>query len=580
MLHVNRLFFWLSTFAALCAFLPAVNVMAQTGTLSIKNGVINFGSAGHTATIKVVASVPSLPSTGCTPGELAMVTAATLGQQMYQNSGTGSCVWTQQLNTGSSSGGGITVYSAPSVTLSGTQFIPIGGGGLPSGTETAVDTPSPSAATITNFEAQLSAAPGLGVSLALTWRKNAASQSVTCTISGAVATSCSDTTHSFSVSQGDLLTIQLVTTGVLAGTPNLITAAQFGTTGSNGTVNAGTTDQIPRYPANGTAVSGGPATQDSSGNIVTPGSVATGNGGGVSGQVCMSGSSTGSTCLSVPAAAGTTHTILMPIAKGSPGFVLSTDGATPEQTSWVAQTAGGGGAATGGAFASVPSCTSTAFEYIATDWPGKFLCNGSSVGQWFLDGTGAQTPAANLSWGWINQTSASVSTSAGSIILQGTATASSNIQARFIAVPSTPYSCTTSFAYVSPGVQFGLIGMFVSDGTTAAAKAVILGGLDRNTGLTELNISKWTNFTTNSADYTQLLPIPQTGKRMTVTISDDGTTRKYWYVPTGLNRILYFSGTHTDFLTPTEIGIFVNSNTANKIEIGVFDSFTCVSEIL
>jgi hypothetical protein len=237
-------------------FALIVSVFGQTGGLSIVGGVINFGNAPHTATIKIVANVPALPATGCTVGELAIVTSATLGQQIYQNSGLGACVWTQQLNTGSSNGGGITVYSAPSVSLSGTQYIPIGGGGLPSGTEASVDTPSPSAATVTNFEAQLSAAPGAGNSIAFTWRKNAVSQSLTCTISGAVATSCSDTVNSFSVSQGDLLTIQLVTTGVIAGTPNLITAVQFGTVGSNGTVNTGTAGQVAYYATTGTAVSG------------------------------------------------------------------------------------------------------------------------------------------------------------------------------------------------------------------------------------------------------------------------------------------------------------------------------------
>lgn len=246
-----------------CAILQA----QTTGNLSIVNGKIDFSGAVHTATMIVAANVAALPATGCTVGEVAIVIAATLGQQMYQNSGSGACVWTQQLNTGSSNGGGITVYSAASLTLTGTQFIPIGGGGLPSATETNVDTASPSAATVTNFDVQMSAAPGMGNSIAFTWRKNASSQSLTCTISGAVATSCSDTTHSFSVSQGDLLTIQIVTTGVLAGTPNLVTSVQFGTTGSNGTVNTGTAHQTAVYPSAGTAVSG--AGPGSSGQVLT-----------------------------------------------------------------------------------------------------------------------------------------------------------------------------------------------------------------------------------------------------------------------------------------------------------------------
>jgi hypothetical protein len=152
--------------------------------------------------------------------------------------------------------GGIVVYSAASLTLTGTQFIPIGGGGLPSSTETNVDTSAPSAATVTNFDVQMSSAPGVGNNVVFTWRQNAGSTALTCTISGAVATSCNDSTHSFVVAQGDLLTIQLVSTGVIAGTPNLVVSTQFGTTGSNGTVNTGTINQTAFYAAAGTAVSG------------------------------------------------------------------------------------------------------------------------------------------------------------------------------------------------------------------------------------------------------------------------------------------------------------------------------------
>jgi hypothetical protein len=181
-----------------------------------------------------------------TPGDCVSIDA----NSNFVDSGVAGC-------GGSGAGkGGIVVYSAASLTLTGTQYIPIGGGGLPSATETNVDTSAPSAATVTNFDVQMSSAPGLGNNIVFTWRKNAASQSLTCTISGAVATSCNDSTHSFLVSQGDLLTIQLVSTGAIVGTPNLVISTQFGTTGSNGTVNTATQFQLGEYLANGTAISG------------------------------------------------------------------------------------------------------------------------------------------------------------------------------------------------------------------------------------------------------------------------------------------------------------------------------------
>ena len=235
-------------------FLLASLAFAQTGTLNVIGGRIDFSSVVHTSPTIVVANVPSLPAT-CNAGELAVVTAATLGQQIYQCSAGN--VWTQQLNSGTATGGGITVYSGTGLTVTAnTYYLPIGGGGTLSTTETNVDVDSPSAATITNFYVQQNVAIGAGNTATYTWRKNASSQSVTCQIAGAVATSCSDTTHSFSVSQGDLLTIQLVTTGTIIVTPNITMAAQFGNITATGTVNMGTIGQFGYYAANGSAISG------------------------------------------------------------------------------------------------------------------------------------------------------------------------------------------------------------------------------------------------------------------------------------------------------------------------------------
>ncbi len=153
------------------------------------------------------------------------------------------------------SGGGIVGYSAAALSLSGTLFFPYVGGGLPSGTEANVDSPAPVAATVSNFYVDVSAAPGLGNSLTFTWRRNSSDTSITCTISGASATSCNDTTHSVNVVANDTLTIKLVTSGVIAGTPTLVMTAQYGTTNSNGTVNNGTAPRLAYYAANGSALS-------------------------------------------------------------------------------------------------------------------------------------------------------------------------------------------------------------------------------------------------------------------------------------------------------------------------------------
>lgn len=158
---------------------------------------------------------------------------------------------------GLATGTGELIWSAPSLTLTaGTRYAPAGGGGTPSTTENDATTTMTSAATITNFYVNSSAAIGAGNTLVLTYRKNSVDQSVTCTISGATQIGCSDTTNSFSVAAGDTVTIKIVTTGTVIVTPMLVVTTQYGTTGANGTVNTGVKDQVAYYAAGGTSVSG------------------------------------------------------------------------------------------------------------------------------------------------------------------------------------------------------------------------------------------------------------------------------------------------------------------------------------
>lgn len=89
-----------------------------TGTAAMQNGANTFtggtqdaSGAPHTLPVKVVANTGLLPAT-CTAGELALVTASTLGQQIYECSAGN--VWTQQLNSG---GGGGLPAGSPGQTI-------------------------------------------------------------------------------------------------------------------------------------------------------------------------------------------------------------------------------------------------------------------------------------------------------------------------------------------------------------------------------------------------------------------------------------------------------------------------------
>jgi hypothetical protein len=134
---------------------------------------------------------------------------------------------------GGGTGGGITVFSGSTITLLGTQYLAIGGGAAVSSTEASVEIESPTAASVSNLSVQLSAALGIGASAVFTWRDGASAQVLTCTVSGATATTCADNTHSFSVAQGDEIDIQVVTTGTPAAV-TVVIGTQIGASSAGG----------------------------------------------------------------------------------------------------------------------------------------------------------------------------------------------------------------------------------------------------------------------------------------------------------------------------------------------------------
>ena len=147
--------------------------------------------------------------------------------------------------------GGVTVFSRELVTFSTTSFFPIGGGSLPSATEADVQVAAPIALSVSSCFVSLSAAPGAGSSIVFTWRKAGSSQSLTCMISGASATGCSDIAHSFTAVQGDLLDIQAVVSGTpVAVTPVVTLAANFQGSGGGGGV-TGTYGEIGAINSSG-----------------------------------------------------------------------------------------------------------------------------------------------------------------------------------------------------------------------------------------------------------------------------------------------------------------------------------------
>lgn len=234
----------------------------------------------------------------------------------------------------------------------------------------------------------------------------------------------------------------------------------------------------------------------------------------------------------------------------------------------------GGGGSSRGLFASAPTCNAGASgtTYFATDADLQGQCNGTSW-QWFY----AQIPAVPTSISgsstWFNQSTlaaqASVANTSGGagVIFTGGQLNGSNVQGRLRAYPATPFTyivCMQTFT----NPQFTEVGMMATDGTNIVTSKIVSWAVS-STGVPGtsfiMSYVKWTNATTASASYT---PTPAIASYYDHAVpkcfgySDNGTTRK---VRISFNKNDWMNAnfadvTNTEFVTPTNIGYYSNSN--------------------
>lgn len=172
---------------------------------------------------------------------------------------------------------------------------------------------------------------------------------------------------------------------------------------------------------------------------------------------------------------------------------------------------------------------------------------------------------------WVNQGSATVTTTNGGIVLFGPGGGNTNNTVlRVKSAPATPYTIT---ACIIPGMPCkSFLGCGISFRESSSGKLQNV-GYTFNTALTpafQIQAEKWTTATASSAAYVAVgapLAVP-----IFLRITDNGTNRISYFSTDGVNFTQFHSVVRTDFLTADQVGIFVMSQNLATPNYGVYNT--------
>lgn len=222
-----------------------------------------------------------------------------------------------------------------------------------------------------------------------------------------------------------------------------------------------------------------------------------------------------------------------------------------------------------GAYASRPAAGVDGRIYLPTDGYYKSRDNGTSWDLWGPDFP--LTEVDDSTFSWINQLSATTTTTNGGVHLLVPATGTEGVHARVKSLPVAPYTITMAFLPMQVFIDFSSVGLCLRQSGSGALVtwAVVSNSFFQAAGTqTRRGIygTKWSSATVAVADYADS-PVGvfatdwQCGPVMYLQINDDNTNLHYRISNDGVNFFTVLTTTSTDFVTADQFGFFVRNFT-------------------
>jgi len=279
---------------------------------------------------------------------------------------------------------------------------------------------------------------------------------------------------------------------------------------------------------------------------------------------------TGATGAGTTGATGSTGSTGVTGATGSTGATGATGAGVTGATGATGATgptgptgpSGGGGSISFGSYSSAPSPTSGQL-YQCTDAPCTMISASNAWAYFF--GSMEVSPYSDSGAVWGSQGSATLSATGPYSFLSSPGTSGDSIHARVKSVPTAPYSFTVCLqpAYMSHLNMAGGICLYDAGSgkfiTFDLHGNTVDGTPSNNCDQYNLETVKWNSSSSYNSTYNDQA-VPTSISSIWLRIHDDGTNRSFLFSLDGQNFVSFNSQSNTDFMTPTHIGFYVNSN--------------------
>lgn len=212
-----------------------------------------------------------------------------------------------------------------------------------------------------------------------------------------------------------------------------------------------------------------------------------------------------------------------------------------------------GGANTNqGTVSSVPGTCTTGDLYFATDGPYNARCSGVNVFTWFIQGYGGTfTPLVTGNFTAFNIGSVTTTNTGGVMNLTDQAN-ESGLHGYCANEPATPTVITIPIRSFSiPGVSNNPY-VLVAFGDGTKFETIHVNVAEGTSTNVDIGSQQWSNSTTFSGNIVADVPILGQSSIMGFQLSDDGTTKKWFYTIDGTVYIQFASEPRATFLTPTK----------------------------